>query len=1262
MTVSYNTKILLLSRTTRRGRQGEHGCCESIHYLRIYHTLNFEKKTVIYLSSTSHQISSSFALSLSISTYLPESKVNQELVQVEGDGDAADVSGEILCVNLSQEDLVKEESGGDCPAAVCVDLEQEDMLAKKESEGPAHVDTISVQDTELKDVSVVANVTQEAKPVEKHDPYFYTNQDHFTSEIFKIELRRLPKFYGLGELKKLINTTLQLDSNKVKPTSGISKTSVFVCFRSEASKQSGLNILNGYKWKGSVLEAIEAKPAKDPLMLKRKKDAVQNQGKKQAKLDDESQILMYVKKLKDVTTPYWIHSYEEQIKMKTTYVRNVMHAYANHLSNGYLGQWIDHQKSLNNGLICPVEPFRTVKNTTGYRNRCEFTIGLHPVTKERVIGFRIGAYAKGDCSVLPVDECLHVSDVAKQCARVFQEFVVSSELEPHDPINRKGHFKTLAVRNTTTGQVMVTLDVCTTGLSQEQITKLRADYKDFFVSGPGQVLGVNSLNFRELDVQTKKGDNFRPVDHIHGEEFIIEKLLGYEFQISPASFFQINTAGAEILYSTIAELANPNDKTTVLDICCGTGTIGISMAKKAGQVLGVEIIKAAVENAKQNAIHNGVAGTCDFFTGDAQDALQPTIVRAKYDNIVAILDPPRPGLGNSVLNMIRATWKIKRLVFVACNFNASFQNLVHLAKKASKTTPGDPFVPIRVIPIDMFPHSKQCEVVILLERRSVASLEVPTSIPVKVPEGKGASTKKLPKNKQVQQQQQFKQPPQHFNESSELHDEPEDVEFLEEVGYDDGYFDNYEEADDVDYEEAEAYARQVAYEEAEEYAYEEPQVNYRRVMPPNFKMPSIAMLKKTNPLASKATLRIKKYKLKKKAMEEWQQSQNIQLSKKGNSKSPWQTPFQPGRSGAANIPWGNTKKGANFAGPSNSQRGRHPNPFGQNQRMPSPFTPMADQFVAPQQPMQQFAPVSPFTLQGVQQQAAPLQMPPRPVFREMSSQTDCKEFMSANELDEAERLGLKWGSRVSDGALHDYRKMQKEEEEAVQRFREGFLSALRLKQKKLFSEIARSGPRKETWEDNRLFTRRESSRSTSSPPRRDWYDANWKKNDSSAERSSQGWNRDDWKNNDSSAERSSQGWNRDDWKNNDSSAEQSSRGWSNDDWKNNDSSAEQSSQDWYNERYERRRESSSHYGSGPLRKPAALQVYSEELWSHSVSSQTPAAPIIGDQRDKYYSSIASASKSSDNYTYTAPQTDFANTPAMTQWSSNQSWNSRRTIN
>ncbi|XP_065343582.1 uncharacterized protein LOC135941783 isoform X2 [Cloeon dipterum] len=1137
-----------------------------------------------------------------------ESQENQELVQVKGNGDAADVSGEIICVNLSQEeDLVKEESGGDCPAAVCVDLEQEDTLAKKESGGecpaavcvdleqedtlakkesggecpaavcvdleqedtlakkesegecPALVDTISVQDTEPKDVSVVANVTQKAKPEEKHDPYFYTNQDHFTSEIFKIELRRLPKFYGLGELKKLINTTLQLDSNKVKPTSGISKTSVFVCFRSEASKQSGLKILNGYKWKGSVLEAIEAKPAKDPLMLKRKKDAVQNQGNKQAKLDDQSQILMYVKNLKDVTTPYWIHTYEEQIKMKTTIVRNVMHTYANHLSKGYLGHWVEYQKSLNNGLICPFEPFRTVKNTTGYRNRCEFTIGLHPVTKERVIGFRIGAYTKGDCSVLPVDECLHVSDVAKQCARVFQEFVVSSELEPHDPINRKGHFKTLGVRNTTTGQVMVTLEVCTTGLSQEQITKLRADYKNFFVSGPGQVLGVNSLNFRELDVQTKKGDNFRPVDHIHGERFIVEKLLGYEFQISPASFFQINTAGAEILYSTIAELANPNDKTTVLDICCGTGTIGISMAKKAGQVLGVEIIKAAVENAKQNAIHNGVAGTCDFFTGDAQDALQPTIVRAKYDNIVAILDPPRAGLGNSVLNMIRATWKIKRLVFVACNFNASFLNLVHLAKQASKTTPGDPFLPVRVIPIDMFPHSKQCEVVILLERRSVASLDVPMSIRVKVPEGKGAATKKLPKNKQVQQQQQFKQPPQHFYESQ--HDQPEDVEFLEEECYDDDEFDNYEEADDVDYEEAEAYARQVAYEEAEDYAYEEPQVNYRRVMPPNFKMPSIATLKKTNPLASKATLRIKKYKLKKKAMEEWQQSQNIQFSKKGNSKSPWQTPFQPVPSGAANIPRGNTKKGANFAGPSNFQRGRHQNPFGQNQRMQSPFTPMADQFVAPQQPMQQFAPASPFKLQ-----AAPLQMPPRPVFREMSSQTDCKEFMSANELDEAERLGLKWGSRVSDGTLHDYRRMQKEEEEAVQRFREGFLSALRLKQKKLLSEIARSGPRKETWEDNHLYTRRESSRSTSSPPRRDWYDNNWKKNDSSAEQYSRGWNNDDWKKNDSSAEQSSRGWSNDDWKKNDSSAERSSQGWNKDDWKNNDSSAEQSSRDWYNER------------------------------------------------------------------------------------------------
>jgi tRNA/tmRNA/rRNA uracil-C5-methylase (TrmA/RlmC/RlmD family) len=128
-------------------------------------------------------------------------------------------------------------------------------------------------------------------------------------------------------------------------------------------------------------------------------------------------------------------------------------------------------------------------------------LGINAATKEPCVGFRLGSYSSGDCSIYPADDCIHISDNAKKCAKIFHQFVVNTSFKPYDPVSRSGQLKTLTVRETRSNQIMITLDVNPTGISEEDMAKFKEEYKEFFISGAGQELNVTSLNFKELQNQ-----------------------------------------------------------------------------------------------------------------------------------------------------------------------------------------------------------------------------------------------------------------------------------------------------------------------------------------------------------------------------------------------------------------------------------------------------------------------------------------------------------------------------------------------------------------------------------------------------------------------------------------------------------------------------------------------------------------------------------------------------------------------------------------
>lgn len=171
-----------------------------------------------------------------------------------------------------------------------------------------------------------------------------------------------------------------------------------------------------------------------------------------------------------------------------------------------------------------------------------------------------------------------------------------------------------------------------------------------------------------------------------------------------------------MLYAKIQQLAQIDENTTVLDVCCGTGTIGLSMASNCGQVLGVETVAEAIHDAKHNAVTNNLSEKCEFYTAKAEDILDILIGKVKCDKVVAIVDPPRSGVNIKVIQTLRKCSKLTTIVFAFCDAKAAVKNFIDLARPSSNSYKGSPFIPKAIIPVDMFPSTPHYELLVLFQR------------------------------------------------------------------------------------------------------------------------------------------------------------------------------------------------------------------------------------------------------------------------------------------------------------------------------------------------------------------------------------------------------------------------------------------------------------------------------------------------------------------------------------------------------------------
>ncbi|XP_031570471.1 tRNA (uracil-5-)-methyltransferase homolog A-like [Actinia tenebrosa] len=565
---------------------------------------------------------------------------------------------------------------------------------------------------------------------EEIDPYSYTRRDNeFTSEIFKIEIGNLPRKYGFKQFKKLITSRLSIKPVKIKAIPRA--THAFVTFRNEAERMKALTSLRGTRWKGKRLVTKLAKALPDPVAAQRaegmarkrfiEEAAQSNEDAKRtkvAKTEEEKKSIM--ERLNQSVTPLWDQPYPVQIQIKAKSMVDVLKKLTKQLKNvmEFKGSWVEQESQSRGGLCCELLPCIESPVVDGYRNKCEFTIAEGP-DGDKTVGFRVGSYRDGYSGVVEPSECIHISEIAKKVAALFQGYIRRSSLAVYDLCFHTGHWQTLTVRSTQYGESMVVVQFNPQSMTKEAVDKEVNSIKEFFTEGEGKDCNLTSLYAQVNHTRAVGGNAEAPLTLLFGEPCIYEMLCDVKFRISPNAFFQVNTKAAEMMFYKIKEWMGDCENATLLDVCCGTGSIGLSLAKHVARVIGVEIIANAVEDARQNAELNGITNA-RFVCGKAEDVIVDQVFRKlpRKLPVIGIVDPPRAGLHSTVIQAIRKCQKMDKLIYVSCNPNSAFSNLLDLCRPTSKRIRSWPFRLVKAIPVDLFPHTKHCELVMFFQRDS----------------------------------------------------------------------------------------------------------------------------------------------------------------------------------------------------------------------------------------------------------------------------------------------------------------------------------------------------------------------------------------------------------------------------------------------------------------------------------------------------------------------------------------------------------------
>ncbi len=371
-------------------------------------------------------------------------------------------------------------------------------------------------------------------------------------------------------------------------------------------------------------------------------------------------------------------SYDDQLALKESQVRRLL--------DGFVDDSI--WQGIKGSPVCE-----------GYRNKMEYTFG----DEYRDGPLALGMHKRGSFyDVVPVVDCKIVDEDYRLILSETISFFSDRKVPYYHRMRHEGYLRHLLVRKAAyTGEILVAL-VTSTQMEEAESDTLVNEYAKMLreLNLTGEIVGIlHTLNDSLADVV--QSDR---TDIIYGRDYITEKLLGMQFNISEFSFFQTNTRGAELLYTTAREFIGEIGKgdKIVYDLYSGTGTIAQMMAPVAKKVIGVEIVEEAVIAARENAGLNGL-DNCEFIAGDVLAVLDD--IEEKPDFI--ILDPPRDGIHPKAIRKIIA-YGVDRLIYISCKPSSLARDLEIFAANG--------YVVEKAVAVDQFPGTQHVETCVLLSR------------------------------------------------------------------------------------------------------------------------------------------------------------------------------------------------------------------------------------------------------------------------------------------------------------------------------------------------------------------------------------------------------------------------------------------------------------------------------------------------------------------------------------------------------------------
>lgn len=384
----------------------------------------------------------------------------------------------------------------------------------------------------------------------------------------------------------------------------------------------------------------------------------------------------------------------QRVKPECPYYENCGGCQLQHLS--YEGQLAVKRQQVQDALErighikgCEVLPVLGMENPWHYRNKMQF-----PVSRNEG-KIQIGCYAAQTHNVIDIDSCIIQKQANNKIMQVVRSWMREFNVPAYDETTGKGVVRHVMGRvGVRSGEVMAVIITACYDIPHagELVTMLKSE-----VDGLKSI--IQNINKKRTNIIM--GNKNRV---LYGKGTIKDKLGNLKFNISPLSFFQVNSAQTEKLYATALDFAALQGSETVIDCYCGTGTISLYLAQKARKVYGIEIVEPAIKDANENAVANNITNA-QFICGDAAVEM-PALLNSGVEPDVVLLDPPRAGCDKKVLSAIVQV-KPQKIVYVSCNPASLARDMAFLTENGYRA--------VKAQPVDMFGMCAHIETVALLQ-------------------------------------------------------------------------------------------------------------------------------------------------------------------------------------------------------------------------------------------------------------------------------------------------------------------------------------------------------------------------------------------------------------------------------------------------------------------------------------------------------------------------------------------------------------------